>query len=359
MIQPRLSHLTAFMSCSFADEFEEPRRFFKDLIASCGFEPLLLTQSVGLSVPEKIRQAIRRSDVLVAIIFDEASAYVLNEIGMAYSLGIPVVMLRDRTAKVEGIAKNITDYLTFDLQQYWRSAPDVVQLLLEVGARLQKGSLGRDLMVRNYVKSHVSITEAEVRNVTEVSLLNLSDRLSQVSHGLLFYNEYERETATSVSFDVEVLTPQFTASVDQRLSGGGIQATISFHPPLRRGQVVTYAYTSVTPNYYPLDRRSLDSLIASGKYHLDVPRLERHFTVSTPTEALDLRIQIPAGYRLYDEGVGVRYYKADIILTDEEDRIRAGGHFRREDFAGTTTLELNVPFPKLFATYTIYWTPDD
>ena len=57
----------AFMSCSFAEQDEDIKDFFKELISSFDIEPQIYDyQEIG-RIPDKVKEQIIRSDCLIGI----------------------------------------------------------------------------------------------------------------------------------------------------------------------------------------------------------------------------------------------------------------------------------------------------
>jgi hypothetical protein len=348
----------AFISWSFDNEYAAQRAFFSDLVESCGFEPRSLDIAIGAPVADKIRGAIESCKVLVAFIFTRPSDYILNEIGMAYSLNKRIVVVRAGDAQLGGIAQHVTDWITFDPRTYWTIAPQVVRLLTKFYLEYQESFSNSHLIIRKHARSLIDISPSSVENTTEINLLNLSDRLTEVNHGLILYNDLERTLQGHDSdFEVQVLSPVMSCNVTTWSSETSLNARIAFERPLLRGDSVLYMYRQRLPNYFPMTKDQLRSLSPNERLRGDDAHCEKSYTISTPTEFLDLRLSFPAGYRIYDERVSVTYYKADIILETEITRIRTESLFRREEFAGVVTLQLRVPYPKLFARYSIQWKP--
>lgn len=351
-------NLKAFISCSFNKSHKELRAFFCEVIKSCGFDCILLEDAQGIPVPEKIKRAITESDLLIAIIFENASDYILNEIGMAYSLGKEILVVKERTADVGGITPGITDFSGFDKEEFWLVVPQLISLLAKKQKQLRNDFSNEYVMIRKHVKSVIKITKDTNEVTTEVNLLNLSDKLAEVNHGLIAYNEWEKTKLQDLAFNVRVLTPGIDCKIVRWTTSNSQNCRVQFIPILRSGDSVRYVYYQKLANCFPFTMKELDELISNNQYHLKTPFCEKNYTISTPTEYLELRLVFPESYKVVNETIEVNYYKADIPMHDEMERIRKGKFFRIEDFAGQVTLCLQVPYPKLFGRYSVRWQPD-
>jgi len=103
--------IRAFISCEFPPS--------KEIDIICGMlkpeiNPIISnTVKVG-NIAEKIREEILRSDCLIAIITDkEASAFVENEVGIAFGLGKPIFAIYEESIDVKGIQPYLSTFIKY------------------------------------------------------------------------------------------------------------------------------------------------------------------------------------------------------------------------------------------------------
>lgn len=110
----------AFFSCRFTDTDEHVISYFKTIARVCDVEPVLAGIPSVRPVPDKVRELIRGVDCLVAIITPSAvsdrttSAWINQEIGMAFALGIPLIPFVENTVEDLGLISIAAEFVRFD-----------------------------------------------------------------------------------------------------------------------------------------------------------------------------------------------------------------------------------------------------
>lgn len=137
-----LRYPKCFLSGSFAVDDEVVFNWFADMLRSLEFQVISGKEPEPSPPHEKIRERIRDSDVLVAIITrrDRVSEtekwkgpeWVHSEIGMAYEAEKPVAVFAEKGIDMSGLGPSIADYVTFDREDFGSSAPMIVRYLISV-----------------------------------------------------------------------------------------------------------------------------------------------------------------------------------------------------------------------------------
>jgi len=106
--------LTVFISCSFDPETRKIADFVQSILRQNQIDVFISGQAEAKSLPESIRSQIRGSEALLTIITPRHSAWVQNEIGIAYEARKPVYAIVQKGVETGGILPHITVYQTFD-----------------------------------------------------------------------------------------------------------------------------------------------------------------------------------------------------------------------------------------------------
>lgn len=113
-----------FISCSFDDYGKQLAHWVRDTFKNSGINAHLSGQLEAQSLPQSIRGHITASEAMLVIITGRHSAWVHDEIGIAYAAEVRIYALvqeytldsagRRKKVKVEGILPYITIYEIFD-----------------------------------------------------------------------------------------------------------------------------------------------------------------------------------------------------------------------------------------------------
>ena len=108
-----------FLSFSFTDDTKNVVDAFKEVGESHGFTVVTGEPPGGPSPPELVRSRILSSDCFAAILTStdvesRASAWISNEIGMAYALDLRLMICPEDTVEDLGLAKMATSYNDFN-----------------------------------------------------------------------------------------------------------------------------------------------------------------------------------------------------------------------------------------------------
>ena len=244
----------AFLSCSYNKKYRPAINFFKDIITSCGFECVLIDEVQGKPVPEKIKEAIQCCEVFVLLVVEPPSDFILNEIGIAYTLNKDIIAVVEEEVRIGGILKSITDYATFSNKSCWSVVPQVNKLLIKLHEKHKSIHTIPAQLVRKHVNVTINITRAYINNTTEIELLNLSEKLQDVNHGLLLYNKKE-ETTDEILFKLKMISHSIKYKLTKWRTGHSLNYKIDFIPPLKRGDLVKYAYIQKLQNHYPKTKK--------------------------------------------------------------------------------------------------------
>jgi len=106
--------LTIFVSCSFDPLAKGVADWVQDTFVANGIDAYISGQAEARSLPESIREKIRSCEAMVTIVTDRFSAWVQNEIGIAFDAGKPIYALIQEGVPVEGILQHITIYRRFN-----------------------------------------------------------------------------------------------------------------------------------------------------------------------------------------------------------------------------------------------------
>ncbi len=113
------NHLRIFLSYSIGDENRNIVDAFEETAGQQGFEVIKGTSPAAKGPDAHVRQKILSCDCFAALMTPhgrgaKASAWVYNEIGMAYVLGLPLVICKESGVKDAGLAQFDAAYQTFD-----------------------------------------------------------------------------------------------------------------------------------------------------------------------------------------------------------------------------------------------------
>lgn len=106
--------MTIFVSCSFDPLAKGVADWVQATFVANGIDAYISGQAEAKSLPESIREKIRSCEAMVTIVTDRFSAWVQNEIGIAYDARKPIYALIQEGVPVEGILQHITIYRRFN-----------------------------------------------------------------------------------------------------------------------------------------------------------------------------------------------------------------------------------------------------
>jgi hypothetical protein len=104
--------MAVFVSFNFEDRrLAEWVQYF---LSESGLEPYLAGEPESKSLAEHIKAKIKESEALLSIITSKKSAWVQNEIALAYGFGVPVYAVAEKGLELEGIVGLVTVSIEFD-----------------------------------------------------------------------------------------------------------------------------------------------------------------------------------------------------------------------------------------------------
>lgn len=216
---------------------------------------------------------------------------------------------------------------------------------------------------RLYVRHTQDIKEDKIQTNTKVEIECLYERVEYVSHGLILEDRTSKVDASNQSIEAWSLTSGVEATATttvQNKTSPSIR--ISFDPPLKRGQGVTYEYQVITANYYPMTIQAIKERLAEGdgsnkRYNLDEIASEKNFTISHPTGHLFLELIFPERYEIDKHHIIVEAGHNGPIDKDEQSRIEKANAFRKDVYQRRVRLILDLSKPPLHHRYRIRWIP--
>lgn len=121
-----------FISCSFDPFSKTIADWVQATFKENGIDVHISGQVEAKPLPESVKEKIRASEAMVTIITDRFSAWVQNEIGIAYDAGKPVYALVQEGAVVEGIIPHITLYKRFNPLDHQTLMQTILEIVTEI-----------------------------------------------------------------------------------------------------------------------------------------------------------------------------------------------------------------------------------
>jgi hypothetical protein len=95
------------------------------------------------TLPQRIRERIAASDCLIAIITDAgSSAFVQNEVGIAFALDKPIFAIYEDRVEVGGIQPYLSTHVKYHTQNMAAISTDIVSLKTAIGNEISSRELG-------------------------------------------------------------------------------------------------------------------------------------------------------------------------------------------------------------------------
>ena len=104
---------SVFLSCSFHERDRDVVDWFRRQLESHGFSTHIARAPTADPIGKKILAQIQSKDLFVAIITAPSAPWIHNEIGMAFSLGKPIVAFFEEGIHGKGIYPYIGEYVEF------------------------------------------------------------------------------------------------------------------------------------------------------------------------------------------------------------------------------------------------------
>lgn len=341
-----------FLGSSFDKKFSENLKYIRELLESIGFDIYFSkSQILGKNLGDKIKFEIEKSDICVFILFEKPSDFILNEIGISHALGKEIFVLSNEDIQVGGIAESITDIYYFNPLNFCEISITLTGSFVPIYIKYRDRFNFPNPVLRKYIKCIMELETDEILTSSEIKIINLSNKLRSIRHGLQFYNNENVKDINQKSLEVGILDSDRKYKVKNWADDSSMRFEIVFSPPLVRGEECTYYYNQTLYNYFPMHKSQLKK---SHKGYAS-----KVFTISTPTEYLELSIRFPERYIPHEAHCDVKYYKGDTTLYDEVDRIKNNKLMTINRYATRYLISLNIENPKLFASYEIKWKPQE
>lgn len=106
--------MTIFISCSFDPQTRKIADLVQSVLKQNNIDVFISGQVEAKSLPESIGSQIRGSEAFLTIVTPRHSAWVQNEIGIAFEAKKPVYAIVQKGVEIEGILPHITVYEPFD-----------------------------------------------------------------------------------------------------------------------------------------------------------------------------------------------------------------------------------------------------
>ena len=145
MVRPKFK---AFLSCSFKEQDESLREWFKELIRSFGIDPFVATPQEPRPAQETIMNNIKDSQCFIAILTKNkllqdshqwvTSDYIQQEIGMSIATKKPMAIFIEKGVCIPDLLKGVTGYISFDREQIAVDTPKMTCLLLNLITELEQ-----------------------------------------------------------------------------------------------------------------------------------------------------------------------------------------------------------------------------
>jgi hypothetical protein len=129
--------LKVFISCSFDPIAENVIDLARSIFRMHKIDAFVSGGVESKPVSESIKGHIRGSDAFLAMLTERQSAWVQNEIGIAFDANIPIYALVQRGIKVEGILPQVTTYELFDL----KNPLSVATAIAKVAAKISESKI--------------------------------------------------------------------------------------------------------------------------------------------------------------------------------------------------------------------------
>lgn len=366
----------AFLSCSLDESDQEIVGFFSKMIRSFGIEPEVYDcQDMG-KIPDQVKERIIRNDCLIAIATQRkkiegsdcwtCSDWIQHEIALANAYGKPIAIFVEDSVGVDGFIAMEERREKFARNNLAKNIEKITAFLFNLREHLESvretGVLQVPTMIRHYIHTKEEILSREVSVMrTEILLESLIDGLEATHH----FVDKEETTA-----DVTVKPLEFDFKCKEMPSGTKIEPNIvlntdfrflwslSFSPPLKKGDKVKYAFKEVFSNWRPYTYEELLERIGQGTYEYKEPICEAcEWTITHPTYELKSEFEFPENYEIENFYPYVVSGVPKIKVDNEIRRIKEANMFAAEKIFDKWTIRLEVPKPIQGYTYYTYYVP--
>ncbi len=366
----------AFLSCSFDEEDETLVEFFKKMISSFEMTPLVYDyQEIG-GVSEKIKGKISECDCLIAIItrkdkFEGSNkwscpAWVQHEVTLAHAYGKSIALFVEKGVLIEGLIEKEERRVIFERDNLLADINKISSFLYKLRKHLetshQNGAATTHYLLRHYMRSKEEMQSRDWSvEKTEICIESLIDGLKTAVHK----NEVEEQTEGLIikpeEFSFKVLEKPSRVDVDYEVlvnTDSIYSWQLTFDPPLKKGEQVTYAYKKLAPRYNPYTYEELMKRIEAGTYEYKEPKCEAcEWLVAHPTVELQHTFEFPENYEIKDIYPDVVYGREKVRAEKELRRIVDEEMFTAEKVFDKWVLTLSVKKPLLNHKYFVYYVP--
>ena len=365
-----------FLSCSVDEADKDVVDFFKKMVNSFEMVPLVndYTEIGGLT--DKVKEKIEKSDCLIAVITRKdkiegsnkwsGPAWVQHEITLAHAFNKTVAVFLENGVVVEGLIEREERRVTFSRNDLIGEADKISSFLFSLRKYLEKMD-DKEIaltpyLFRHYMRSRQEICSKDtVIERTEICIESLIDNLNTAYHKRQLDEMTEGISVKPSEFDFKCLEHPSRTKVEHKLlvnTSNIFSWQISFDPPLKKGDRVTYAYKKVVPLNNPYNYEELMQRIKAGTYKYQEPKCEAcEWFVAYPTYELRHEFEFPENYEISGCNTDVLVGRERLKAVEEQNRIREEGMFSAEKIFDKWVLKLNVSKPLTNHVYYTYYVP--
>jgi len=366
----------AFLSCSIDEADKDVTEFFKKMISSFDMDPLVYDYSEIGGLTDKIKEKIKKSDCVIALITRRdkiegsnqwsGPAWVQHEITLGHAFNKPVAVFVEDGVVIEGLIEREERRVTFKRDDLLGEIDKISSFLFSLRKHLEKsddsGIAVTPYLFRHYMHSKQEICSKDtVIERTEICIESLVDNLKTAYHRIQLEELTEGLSVKPSDFAFKCLEHPSRIKVEHQIlvsTEDIFSWQINFDPPLNKGERVTYAYKKVVPLYNPYTYEELMQRIESGTYEYNEPKCEAcEWLVIYPTYELQHEFEFPENYEITECHPEVVVGKEKLKAEDELKRIREEGMFSAEKIFDKWVLKLHVPKPLTNHIYYTFYLP--
>ncbi len=365
-----------FLSCSIDEADKDVVDFFKKMVNSFDMVPLVYDYSEVGGLTGKIKEKIEKSDCLIAVITRKdkiegsnqwsGPAWVQHEITLAHAYNKPVAVFVENGVVVEGLIEREERRVSFSRDGLIDQIDKISSFLFSLRKHLEKMDDTEialtPYLFRHYMRSRQEFCSREaVIERTEICIESLIDNLNTAYHKRQLDEMTEGVSVKPSKFDFKCLEHPSRTKVEHKLlvnTKNIFSWQITFDPPLKKGERVTYAYKKVGPLYNPYNYEELMQRIEAGTYKYKEPKCEAcEWFVAYPTYELRHEFEFPENYEISGCNIDVVVGRERLRAEEEISRIREKGMFSAEKIFDKWVLKLHVSKPLTNHVYYTYYIP--
>ena len=365
-----------FLSCSIDEADKDVVDFFKKMISSFEMDPLVYDYSEIGGLTDKIKEKIKKSDCVIALITRRdkiegsnqwsGPAWVQHEITLGHAFNKPVAVFVEDGVVIEGLIEREERRVTFKRNDLLGEIDKISSFLFSLRKHLERmddsETAVTPYLFRHYMHSRQEICSRDaVIERTEICIESLVDNLKTAYHRIQLEELTEGLSVKPSEFAFKCLEHPPRNKVEHQIlvsTEDIFSWQINFDPPLNKGERVTYAYKKVVPLYNPYTYEELMQRIEAGTYEYNEPKCEAcEWLVIYPTYELRHEFEFPENYEISEYHPEVVVGKEKLKAEDELKRIREQGMFSAEKIFDKWVLKLHVPKPLTNHIYYTYYLP--